>query len=1033
MTKLNNIWFPKQKEPDEDNKEAWVEFWKREASRCINGFTLADGQVYISGWLYFHTVYWIIELDKNFINPVSGKIDSRKVKGTPLFRDVEWMIAGDLERAEREKKIYDIQGARGFGKDLEENTLVHKENESVPIKDINIGDRIFGADGKLTTIIDKLHYSDQLQYRVTLSDGRTIECGGGHLWNVYRKSRTNRYDYLTIQLKDIYKDYLEGSREDSKYFIEMNKSLEYKQRVLPIDPYFFGLWLGDGNSHNVGVTTMDEEVKEEIYKQAIIWNKKVTINFGKYKTAPTYTLTNGRTGTKPGSNEILEEFRKLNVINNKHIPDIYLRSSTEQRMELLRGLMDSDGYCSEGGAIEFTSSYEGIQETFIKLINSLGIRCKYTFKKTKCKDSLRFKLFTDLPIFKLTRKLQYVNKYNSKYSITNRSRSAIVKIEPLEIKPSVCIAVDNDSKLFLAGDNYIVTHNSFICSSYIGHGYTFYDDSESLLTGGNHPDIAKLAEKVNLGLSSIHPVFQKQRIKDNWKVEVRAGWKDTSTGFEKGSGSRIITRNYDDGNNTMATNGTRPKRQIIDETGKIPNLIKCLLDSMPSWMNDSGFFSTPVLAGTGGDQEFGADSGVIFNNPRVYNVLEFEDKWEGKGNIGRFVPVTQGRNEYKNAILLSQYLGVPHPELDNITILVSDEKRCMEEFVTPRRANAMKSTTSNEIIKEKAYYPITPSECFLTISSNDFPIDAIKEQLEWLNREQFKPQCIEIITNLRGDLEIIPSNKRPVSEFPVKSDTDKEGVIEMVERPVANPPFGLYVAGIDPYKASESDYSDSLGSIYIFKRMTNNLNEPFQYMPVAWYTGRPKRIEDWNETVRRLIKIYSANAMCENADYQFIQYMIERNEAAIYMAEGLSFLKELTPSTKHKATYGLPATLATINHWTNTAVIYAKEIYGKEHDEKGKITKSRLGVTRILDRMLLEEMLKFNKNKGNYDRCRAFGICVAHARTLDSMIGKAKIDMEYTKKIHVPKSPFNLLQGLNRESRSPFISNPKRRSHGNTL
>lgn len=673
---MKNIWFD-QVLPDEDDPE-YIEFWKREKDRCVNGFTLADGQVYISGWLYFHTVYWTIELDTEFTNPVTGKKESYKTKGTPLFRDVEWIVAGDLEEAARQKKIYDLVGGRGFGK-------------------------------------------------------------------------------------------------------------------------------------------------------------------------------------------------------------------------------------------------------------------------------------------------------------------------------------------------------SFMCSSYMGQLYTFHDDSEGLITAGNHPDIAKLAEKINLGLSSMVPVFQKQRIKDNWKVEVRAGWKDTKTGFEKGSASRILTRNYDDGNNTMATNGTRPKRQIIDEQGKIKNLIKCILDSMPSWMNDYGFFSVPWLTGTGGDMEVGVDAGTIFNNPRTYNVLEFDDIWEGKGKIGRFIPVTMGRNEFKYEQKFSEYMGINHPDLDRITILVSDQQKCIDEFVIPRREIALKSTTSNEIVKEKAYYPITPSECFLTISSNDFPVDAVQAQLDWLQAQDFQTTKIELFTDLQGNIQWKFSDKKPVTEFPVKSDTNKEGVIEIVEMPVPNPPFGLYAIGIDPYKTSESDYSDSLGSIYIFKRMTSNLSEPFQYMPVAWYCGRPKRIEDWNENVRNLIKWYSGNAMCENSDYQFIQYMIERNEASQYMASGQTFLKELSPNSKHKSDYGLPATTQTINHWNNSAVIYTKELYSRDRDAQGKLINTRLGVTRILDRMLLVEMLKFNKKQGNFDRVRSFGIALAHAKQLDSMIPPTALDYEAPRKIKQVHSPFNTLQGLNRGTRSPFI------------
>ena len=679
MEKLKNIWFPDEVEPDEDNEEAYKDFWKREAFRCIHGFTLADGQVYISGWLYWHTVHWIIELDKEFINPINGKKTSRKIQGVPLLRDIEWIVSNDLIRAEQEQKIYDLLAARGIGK-------------------------------------------------------------------------------------------------------------------------------------------------------------------------------------------------------------------------------------------------------------------------------------------------------------------------------------------------------SFMCSSFIGQAYTFFDDSECLITAGNHPDIAKLAEKINLGISNVHPVFRKQRLKNDWKKEVRAGWIEKSTGFERGSNSRIITRNYDDGNNTMATNGTRPIRQIIDEQGKIPHLIKCILDSMPSWMNDYGFFSVPWITGTGGDMEVGIDAGTIFNNPGVYNVLEFDDVWEGKGKIGRFIPVTQGRNEYKDPVPLSKYLNINHPDLDKIIILVSNEEKCIKEFVEPRRAKALKSTTANEIIKEKAYYPLTPSECFLTISSNDFPIDAVKEQLDWLKVNDFKPQCVELYTDLEGDIKLKFSDKKPVSDFPVKSDSNKEGVIEIIERPIDNPPYALYVAGIDPYKNSESDYSDSLGSIYIFKRMTNNLSEPFQYMPVAWYTGRPKKIEDWNENVRMLLKYYSVNAMCENNDYQFIQYMIERNEAALYLAEGQSYLKEITPNTKSKQAYGMPATSPTIEHWLTSGVKYTKEVFNKEYDSEGKVVKTCLGVTRILDRMLLEEMLKFNKKQGNFDRVRAFCICIAHAKQMDGLIPKLDIEKNYKPVTKIIKSPFiHNHQGIN-TIKSPWMN-----------
>lgn len=570
---------------------------------------------------------------------------------------------------------------------------------------------------------------------------------------------------------------------------------------------------------------------------------------------------------------------------------------------------------------------------------------------------------------------------------------------------------------------------SNFCASIVGRIYNFYEDSECVISGGFDNDNKLLAQKIDLGLSNVHPIFFKQRLLANWKAEVRAGWIDQATKLRKGSNSRILTRNYEEGNNTMATNGTRPKVHIIDEIGKIPHLENCVLDSMPCWMNDYGMFSIPILAGTGGDMEVGEDAAKLFRNPGTYNILEFDDIWEGSGKIGKFIPVTKARNEFKHWWSLYDYLTIiqkmdlnPHPDL-NVQIMVSDEQECMDKYVTPRREKALRSTTSNAIIKEKAYYPLTPSESFLTITANDFPVEAIKQHKMFLEKEQFKSRRVDLYMGLDGKVKFKDSERFPISVFPIQADTDKTGVVEMIEPPIDNPPYGLYVGGIDPYKISESDYSDSAGAVIIFKRMTTSMNDPFQNMPIAWYTGRPKDIHDWYENVRMLLKLYGAKGMCENIDYGFIQYMISKKES-YYMAEGLSFLREISPGSKSKSAIGLPPTTTMINHWNNTAVQYAKEEIVKERDEEGNIKRTVLGCSRILDPMLLEEMGKFNKNKGNFDRIRAFSIAVAYAQQLDALIPPIVLQEEERKIQKIIRSPFMMKQNHNYKknapSRSPF-------------
>lgn len=560
---------------------------------------------------------------------------------------------------------------------------------------------------------------------------------------------------------------------------------------------------------------------------------------------------------------------------------------------------------------------------------------------------------------------------------------------------------------------------SNLCASIVGRMYNFFKNSESVTSAGFENDYLLLNNKIELGLSNCHPIFWKQRLLGNWKKEVRAGWIDKSDNKRKGSNSRIIVRNYEGGVNTMAANGTRPKIHIMDEIGKIPNLENCFWDTMPCWNNDHGMFTLPILTGTGGDMEVGEDAGKMFNSPEVFNALEFDDIWEDTGKIGKFVPVTKARNEYKEKKTLYEYLTKTlqrtvtyHPDLD-VEILVSNEQLCMEKYVNPRRERALKSSTTNAIIKEKAYYPITPSESFLVVSANDFPVEMIKEHKSNLEKEFIKTAKVELYTDVQNVITHKFTEKSPVTEFPVQANSNKEGVIEVVEFPIMNPPFGLYVAGIDPYKTSESDYSDSLGSIYIFKRMTSNMSEPYQNMPVAWYTGRPKNIMDWHENVRMLIKWYGASAMCENIDGGFIQYMISKNEEH-YLAQGQSYLRKISPGSKHRGQHGLPPTPAMINHWNNAAINYMKEVI--DHDKEKPTT----GTVRILDLMLLQEMIKYNKNKGNFDRVRSFSIAVAYARQLDGIIDKVNLDEETTKPKRSPKSPFSMNRGKFSGGKSPF-------------
>ena len=525
-------------------------------------------------------------------------------------------------------------------------------------------------------------------------------------------------------------------------------------------------------------------------------------------------------------------------------------------------------------------------------------------------------------------------------------------------------------------------------ASRAGYHYTLMDNSQCVISGGNSGDIKVVTDKIEEGLTNIHPVLAKRRLRNDWSKEVRAGFKNQDkTISQDSSNSQILIRNYEDGNKTMAANGTRPIFHVIDEIGKISNFISCVKDSDGCWWDSQGTgkpSALPFFTGTGGDMEVGKEAGEMFFSPRGYNLLEFDDIWESHGKIGWFMPVTKARADYKEPKSLGEYLGIKHPDLEHITILVSDEERCMKEWVLPRRKKAESAGNPKTLLKEKAYYPIKPSESFLVLTANDFNIDAAKKQQYRLKENGTGGVPVRIFHDGERIIHEVDTNLQPITEFPVKTQS-KDGCIVIYEFPIPDPPFGLYVAGIDPYKQDTAKYSDSLGACYIYKRVHDIASEKYQEVIVAQYVGRPNNINEWHENTRNLIKYYNALALCENEDKGFIDYMILKGDGN-YLQDQPEWLKDIIKSSSVERNKGIHATPSIKAHCRGLLKSYLDEVYYVETDEDGLVKKELTGVTKVFDPMLLEEVIHFNAKTGNFDRVIAASLAIAMARHMDPII-----------------------------------------------
>jgi hypothetical protein len=547
---------------------------------------------------------------------------------------------------------------------------------------------------------------------------------------------------------------------------------------------------------------------------------------------------------------------------------------------------------------------------------------------------------------------------------------------------------------------------SVLTSSYIAHKAITQKGSDNLISALNGPDLKVITDYVDLGIRNLPEYFRFPRIEDDWKKLVTLGFKDKKTNA-RNEWSKFHVRNFDEGNNTEAAAGLTLSSFLLEEGGK-GRILNCLAATTPCFDSPYGWRCSPFVIGTSGDMTKAGDLEELFNNPEAYNFLPVEVTDTGK-SYGLFIPGTRSLKVPKDSKPLGLYLENSEPsELDNINIWLSDEKKGTE-LILKSREQIKKSSGLEAYLKEVMYYPLTHEECFLELSQNIFPVDLLQEQLSSLTSNEIHGDNVELYLNKDGRVIHKFTDKKPVQTFPSKPTDEIEGTVQIWEYPITDAPYGLYTAGTDPYKQSQAQYSTSLGATYIYKRVHNISSEGWQNIPVACYVGRPKKIETWYEITKLLLKYYNARTLCENMDYGFIQHCVEKNEASRLLERTPSFLTDIHPNSTVNRDYGIHMTKDIKNYLLSLIIEYITEVIDVTHDSDGNIVKEKLGVTRILDPLLLRELIKFTP-KLNVDRIISFGLALAMAKSLNTKIivnNSSEDDRlkEYFK-LKKPTSPF---------------------------
>lgn len=333
-------------------------------------------------------------------------------------------------------------------------TQIPTPNGWTTMAQIQKGDKVFDENGEvqIVELVSDIKY-DRPCYRVEFNDGSWIVTDAKHKWLSYNKDeRAAKYRSRTkhkpkVRTTEQMLDSLyTGKQNELNYAIPVTGPVDYDRKNLPIPPYVLGVWLGDGISKSGAVCTMDDEILDLIKGAGYELTEWADENSGRAKIY-------GVLGLK-------RQLRENDLIHNKHIPTAYLQSSLEQRLDLIRGLMDTDGYISERGQCAFDNTNLDIVEGLKELLLSCGVKvgkiqAKTDDRKESYKIIYRITFTPGLEVFNLSRKLDRQIPQHSK--ATWRHIEKIVKIESTPVK---CIKVTGPSHLYLAGKEFIPTHNT---------------------------------------------------------------------------------------------------------------------------------------------------------------------------------------------------------------------------------------------------------------------------------------------------------------------------------------------------------------------------------------------------------------------------------------------------------------------------------------------------------------------------------------------------------------------------------------------
>jgi len=441
---------------NEDSRRIFIEQIKQlELAEIEKRKFIAELNVKKEHWVKFKQ-----ELEEKYVE-YSEKLHALLKEGIKLYP--HQIVASMFMNVTRNTLISHEMGL-GKAQDLDSELVT--PNGMVRMGDIKVGDNVIGSDGKPKKVLGVYPQGLKNIYEITFNDGVTARSCDEHLWDVNTYIRNWRGNpFMTKTLKEIMDEGLQFENGNNKWYIPIVKPIEFEERELKIDPYILGCLLGDGSLtvlNSIGFSSMDVELINEMSLR-LPENHNMVISG---KSVKDYYLT------ADGKNNLInQELKKYGLkgsnSHTKYIPNDYKYSSIQQRLEILQGILDTDGHSRKDSIVELTLASKQLIDDVQFIVQSLGgigrikEKCIKYKGEERCYWRIHIKLPPEFTPFKLQRKIETFVA-TTKYP-PNR---AIVGIKYIGKREAQCILIDSDDHLYCT-NNCILTHNTLSAILYV--------------------------------------------------------------------------------------------------------------------------------------------------------------------------------------------------------------------------------------------------------------------------------------------------------------------------------------------------------------------------------------------------------------------------------------------------------------------------------------------------------------------------------------------------------------------------------------